>query len=103
MSLKRFYYDRGDELCYTCMYIDEYAFNVNDDGEVPHGWDGTAECCAFNDKEPETKDNRIWVSPCWKACPKYVKCTEKQADYIDIFDFKSQSIIKNPNDISKIK
>jgi len=88
-------------MCYTCMYIDEYALNVNGEGEIPHGWDGTAECCVFNDKEPESIDNRLWISPYWKACPKYKKCTERQADYFDIYDFKTQSVIKNPNYISK--
>lgn len=24
MSLKRYHYDKGDELCYTCKFIDEY-------------------------------------------------------------------------------
>lgn len=103
MSLKRYHYDKGDELCYTCKFIDEYAFNVNDDGEVPHGWDGTAWCDAFDKSQPKSINNRLWISPCWKACPKYVKCTERQADYLDIYDHKTQSIINNPNDISKIK
>ena len=102
MSLKRLNFNENIECCYTCMYIDEYALNVRDDGEVPHGYDGTAICCKFNYKEKETDKNRLWVSPLWKACPKYKKCTERQADYLDIFDEVTQTIIKNPNDISKI-
>jgi len=103
MSLKKYYFDRNIEICYTCMFIDEYAFNVNEDGKVPHGYDGTALCCVFNDKQPKTNENRDFVSPCWKACHKYKRCTERQADYLDIFDFETQTIIKNTNDISKIK
>ena len=103
MSLKKYYYDKGEELCYTCEFIDEYIFNVNEDGEVPHGWDGTAFCCKYNKSEEKSIDNRDYISPCWKACIKYKRCTERQAKYIDIYDFKTQSIIKNPNDISKIK
>ena len=103
MSLKRYYYDRGDRLCYTCKFIDEYAFNVNDEGEAPHGYDGTAVCCAYDDKEPKDSENRLFISPCWKACHKYEICTERQADYLDIYDFKTKSIIKNHNNISKIE
>ena len=103
MSLKRKYYDKGIEACYTCMFIDEYAMNVHGSGEVPHGYDGTAVCCEFDDKEPESEENRLWISPCWKACHKYKKCTERQADYLDIFDEVTHKIIENPNDISKIK
>lgn len=102
MSLKRHFYDKGYELCYTCKFIDEYALNVNDEGETPHGWDGTAVCCVFNEAEKESVDNRLWVSPCWKACSKYERCTERQADYLDIFDNVSKTVIANPNDISKI-
>lgn len=102
MSLKRLYYNKDTKCCRTCMFIDEYAFNVNGEGEVPHGWDGTALCCKFNDAKPETKENRRFVSPCWEACEKYEKCTERQAEYLDIFDRVTQTIVKNPNDISKI-
>ena len=103
MSLKKYHYDKDDKLCYTCKFIDEYAFNVNDEGEVPHGWDGTAECCKFDKSKPQSNENRLFISPCWKACPKYEKCTERQANYLDIFDYKTQSIVKNPNNISKIR
>ena len=103
MSLKKYYFDRNIEICYTCMFIDEYAFNVNEDGEVPHGYDGTAVCCAYDDKEPEDSENRLFISPCWKACHKYKRCTERQANYFDIFDNTTQTIIKNKNDISKIE
>ena len=103
MSLKRFYFNKNIELCYTCMYIDEYAFNVHSEGEVPHGYDGTACCCMFDDKLPKTNDNRNFISPCWKACSKYKRCTERQADYLDIFDVETKTIIANPNNISKIK
>lgn len=85
------------------MFIDEYAFNVHGKGEVPHGYDGTALCCKFDDSKPETKENRMFVSLCWISCEKYKRCTERQADYLDIFDEVTQTIIENPNDISKIK
>ena len=103
MSLKRLNFNENIECCYTCMYIDEYALNVRDDGEVPHGYDGTAICCVFDNKLPETIDNREFISPCWKACKKYKRCTERQADYLDIFDEATQTIIQNPHDISKIE
>ena len=102
MSLKKYYYDMGYEMCHTCKFIDEYALNVNDDGEVPHGYDGIAVCCAYDEKEPESDDNMEFISPCLKACKKYVKCTKRQAEYLDIYDEKKQRIVKNPNDISKI-
>lgn len=51
MSLKKFYYDKGTEICLTCKFIDEYAYNVHKDGNVPHGYDGCAECCIFNEAE----------------------------------------------------
>ena len=103
MSLKKYYYNKGIECCHTCKFIDEYALNVNDKGEVPHGYDGTAVCCKFDNKQLETNNNREFISPCWKACDKYQRCTERQADYLDIFDYATQTIINNPNDISKIK
>jgi len=97
MSLKRYYFDENIETCRTCMFIDEYACNVSDEGEEPTGYDGTAVCCKYDDKQPETDENRLWISPCWKACSKYKRCTERQADYLDIFDSKTQSIIENPH------
>lgn len=103
MSLKRYYYNKKDKLCYTCKFIDEYAFNVHGEGEVPHGWDGTAFCCKYDNNEQQSENNRCFISPCWKACHKYEICTERQADYLDIYDFETQTIIKNPNNISKIK
>ena len=103
MSLKRDYFDRNIEICATCMFIDEYSLNVHDDGEVPHGYDGTAVCCKFDNNRKETVENRLWISPCWKACCKYKRCTERQADYLDIFHALTQTIIENPNDISKIE
>lgn len=99
MSLKRLNFDRNIECCYTCMFIDEYAFNVEVEGEIPHGYDGTAICCKHNDEQDESNDNRLFISPTWKACKKYQKCTERQADYLDIFDEETQKIIKNPNKI----
>lgn len=43
-------------------------------------------------------DDRDWfISPCWKTCSKYKKCTERQADYLDIFDPETKSIIENPH------
>ena len=74
-----------------------------DDGKEPHGYDGTAECCLHNWNEKETTENRCWISPLFKPCSKYERCTERQADYFDIFDVETQSIIPNPNDISKIE
>ena len=103
MTLKRDYFDRNIEICATCMFIDEYSLNVHDDGEVPHGYDGTAVCCKFDNNLKETVENRLWISPCWKACCKYKRCTERQADYLDIFHALTQTIIENPNDISKIE
>ena len=102
MTAKKYYWNKNIEICLTCMFIDEYAWNVMDEGKVPHGYDGTAECCLHNWDEKETTDNRCYISPLFKPCSKYKKCTERQADYIDIFDMETQSIILNPNDISKI-
>ena len=39
MSLKKYYYNKKDKLCYTCKFIDEYAFNAHGKGEVPHGYE----------------------------------------------------------------
>lgn len=102
MSAKKYCFDKNIENCYTCMYIDEYAFNVNSEGHIPHGYDGMAACCKFNDEEKESAENREFISPFWVQCSKYKRCTERQADYLDIFDDKTQQIIPNPNDISKI-
>lgn len=102
MSLKKYYYDKFIEACYTCKFIDEYCVNVADKGEEPHGYDGTAFCCKYDHNEPEGKDNRFSVSPLWKACIKYERCTLRQAKYLDIYDPKKKKIVKNPNDISKI-
>ena len=84
------------------MFIDEYALNVRSNGEVPHGYDGAALCSVFNDEEKGSADNRMFVSPLWCLCPKYKRCTERQADYLDIYDEVQRKIIPNPNDISKI-
>lgn len=102
MSLKKYWYDKGMEMCYTCKFIDEYAFNVRGEGKIPHGYDGSAECGAFNEDEEESTDNRWMISPCWSACKKYERCTEAQAEYREIYDIETHSIIPNPNDISKI-
>lgn len=102
MSPKRFHFDRGDKLCYTCKFIDEYVLNTQDDGKIPHGWDGIAVCCKYDKNEKEGAENRLWISPCWIACHKYKRCTERQANYFDIFDNTTQTIVENPNDISKI-
>ena len=102
MSLKKFYYNKNIEICYTCKFIDEYAMNVADDGEEPFGYDGTAFCCLYDSTLPDGSDNMMCVSPLWKACKKYVRCTKRQAEYLDIYDEKKQRIVKNPNDISKI-
>ena len=103
MSSKRYYFNHGVEICLTCKFIDEYAWNVMDDGKEPHGYDGAAECCLHNWDEEETSENRWWISPLFKPCSKYERCTEHQADYLEIFDVETQSIIPNPNDISKIE
>jgi uncharacterized cysteine cluster protein YcgN (CxxCxxCC family) len=102
MTLKKYYFDKGIELCLTCKFIDEYSLNVMGDRKVPHGYDGTSECCLFNLNEEETSENRWYISPLWKPCSKYEKCTEQQADYLEIFDTETQSIIPNLNNISKI-
>lgn len=102
MTLKKYYWDRNSEICLTCMFIDEYTYNVMDNGEAPRGYDGMAECCLYNRDEEKTSNNRYYISPLWKSCPKYKRCTERQADYLDIFDIESQTIIPNQNDISKI-
>lgn len=103
MTLKRLRFNENVECCHTCMYIDEYALNVNGEGDVPHGYDGTAFCCKFDIDKEETNDNREFISPVWVPCKKYKRCTERQADYKDVYDFKTQKIIENPNDISKIE
>ena len=59
--------------------------------------------CKFDDNQKESVENRLWISPCWKAYCKYKRCTERQADYLDIFHALTQTIIENPNDISKIE
>lgn len=82
------------------MFIDEYALNVSEEGEIPCGYDGTA-VCGIYDKEKDDNDGRDWfISPCWKACSKYKRCTERQADYLDIFDIETKTIINNPNPIN---
>lgn len=103
MSTKRNYFNHGVEICLTCKFIDEYAWNIMADGKEPHGYDGMAECCLHNWDEEETIENRCWISPLFKPCLKYERCTERQADYLDVFDAETKSIIPNPNDISKIK
>lgn len=102
MAAKKYYWNKNIKICLTCMFINEYAWNVMDKGKVPHGYDGAAECGLFNWDEKETSENRWDIHPLWKPCSKYKKCTEQQADYLEIFDIDTQSIIPNPNDISKI-
>ena len=58
MSLKRFYYDHNIDCCYTCQFIDEYTMNVCGEGELPHGYDGTALCEVYDHDKEETNDNR---------------------------------------------
>ena len=57
MSLKRFYFDKNIEMCRTCMFIDEYTLNVNGNGEIPCGYDGTAICGIYEIGEKETSEN----------------------------------------------
>lgn len=95
MSNKRRYFDDNIEICLTCKFIDEYAFNVRDNEKTPHGWDGSALCCLFNEDKEESIDNRFIISPLWKACKKYERCSEKQADYEAIYDRESRTLIKN--------
>ena len=75
MSLKRFYFDKNIEMCRTCMFIDEYTLNVNGNGEIPCGYDGTAICGIYEIGEKETSENRLFVSPAWTPCKKYKRCT----------------------------
>jgi len=98
MSLKLNRFNKGLEICHTCMFIDEYSLNMNGEGEIPCGYDGTAICGIYND-EDDSIDKRDFVSPCWAACKKYKRCTERQAKYLDIFDVETQAIIENPNKI----
>ena len=35
------------------------------------------------------------VSPLWKACKNYQRCTEKQSEYIEIFDYNTKNLIDN--------
>lgn len=100
MSLKRFCFDRNIKICRTCMFIDEYAFNVNDTGKIPCGYDGTAICGIYEIGEKETSENRLIISPAWPPCKKYKRCTERQADYLDIFDEETKTIVTNPNPIN---
>lgn len=95
-SLKKYYYNKNIEICLTCKFIDEYAFNVSNEGEIPHGYDGMALCCIFdkNDKETFSMKDEI-VSPLWKACKNYQRCTEKQSEYIEIFDYNTKNLIDN--------
>ena len=81
------------------MFIDEYSLNISDEGEIPCGYDGTAVCGIYDEEKDEDDDDGrgLFISPCWKACSKYKRCTERQADYLDIFDSKTNSIIKNPH------
>lgn len=99
MSLKKLYFEKGKKMCLTCMYIDEYAFNVRGEGKIPHGYDGSAECGKFDDTKEESFDNRWMISPMWKPCCKYKQCTKEQVEYKEIFDIDSQTIIKNPHKI----
>jgi hypothetical protein len=95
-TLKYDEYKQGVKKCRTCMYIDEYSLNVNDENEAPLGYDGTAVCCKHDDTQKENyQSNRLFISPCDNACPKYKRCTEKQAEYLEIYDKKTDSIIKN--------
>ena len=102
MTLKKHIWSNNIEACITCMFIDEYVLNVSELGKVPHGYDGTAFCCKWDDEQEESNDNRFMVSPSWVACSQYKRCTERQANYLDIFDRETQTIIENPNDISMI-
>ena len=97
MSLKKLDFDNNKKICRTCMFIDEYSLNVREEGEIPCGYDGIA-VCGIYDEEKDDGECRDWfISPCWKACSKYKRCTERQADYLDIFDSKTNSIIENPH------
>ena len=102
MSLKRLDFDNNKKICRTCMFIDEYALNVMGDGKIPHGYDGTAVCGIYDEEKDDGESRGCFISPCWEACSKYKRCTERQADYLDIFDSESQSIIKNPHKLFKL-
>lgn len=102
MTAKKELYKKQTKICLTCQFIDEYICNVEDEGYVPFGYDGIAACCVFSKNLPENEENMEFISPYWNACKKYVMCTKRQADYLDIYDPKTKMIIKNPHDISKI-
>lgn len=89
-TLKKYYWDKNIDICLTCQFIDEYAFNVADDGEVPFGYDGMALCCNKQDK----KKSSI-ISPGWKACERYQKCSESQVNYETVYDQVTKTEIKN--------
>lgn len=97
MSLKRLDFNNKKEICRTCMFIDEYSLNISDEGEIPCGYDGTAVCGIYDDEKDDGEGRDWFISPSWKACSKYKRCTERQADYLDIFDPKTNSIIENPH------
>jgi hypothetical protein len=86
-KLKKYRYDKDMRICQTCKFIDEYAFD---------NYDGMCECCKYNEDLPDTAENRWIVARNWPACGKYEKCTERQAEYLDIFDRETQTIIENP-------
>ena len=95
-TLKTLYYKNDERICLTCMYIDEYAFNVREDGQVPFGYDGMAYC----DNCPNPRE--AIISPLKCACSRWTKCTEGQSKYLEIYDVKSGAVIPNPNEISRI-
>ena len=100
-GLKRTAFNNKVECCRTCMFIDEYSLNVNSEGEIPTGYDGTAICGKYDSSKCETNENRLFVSPSEPKCWKYCRCTKRQADYLDIFDPKTQTIIENPYRVNK--
>lgn len=97
MSLKRLYCEKDVKICLTCKFIDEYALNVETEGEVPHGYDGTAFCQLHNFDEEETNNNRDYISPLWKACDRYEKCSYDQMMYNTVYDRITGTEIPNEN------
>jgi len=103
MSLKKFHYKKGTEMCLTCKFIDEYTLNDADEGEAPVCWNGDALCSIRDISQPLSDDNRLFVSPYSVKCPKYERCTERQADYLDIYCPEEGKVVPNPNDHSKVE
>lgn len=100
-SLKYTCWKNEQKICFTCKFCNEYAVNVYHDNldYVPHGYDGSAICDAYDskDKTSDPGDNRLVISPMWKQCKKYVRCSERQALFEEIYDPETNTVIENPH------